>query len=696
MRAEFKILTVTTDIRDKSIHILASHDIARRTVDASRVIVCEKEHPETVLDYESIQVKRSEITLVLKEWPQPNTPYVITIKDITNIVDEMLLHVFTQTILFKTDVTETVSFKAPVYLANVTSPFNLDFQAFNPTIGETITTPFVMDETHPSGKFKLGYMIEVAADPVFNQILLSFYSTQNTHSLNLDYEGQVFVRVRVQKTSPDVETMHYGYWCVHSFYHTCATHQATPPESEAPIYEPDFEVCFVKSPSYNYDVAAMPYFTFKLNTLILNQSTYEQAHVVRLPHHTEERFEVETPQDSFYLRTPFENAESLQIYINGRRLAQNSGYHLLEDHHTVQFDTPITANNIVLFFYKVAQSSATSQVTTQHDFSEHEEINYQEESFLTTESQSDFCLTKGFNSQRSYMEVYLNGRRLAAMQDYHLEEDGHTVHFDTPVPANNVVLFFYQTIQAKTALLLDNYHVSVTNFEKEIPITRVLTEGQSITLYFSEDVLQNNSVYTVNFENLITAHGVFTPAPITVYTQADTFYSDILSVQNLLPAAVEENVIFASLVNASKLTDYYAKIKLTSSLKNKKYYEQVPEAEAVEKEQLTKYLAAKDCLLKLKARVAGFGGTGMKATLGEITLDLDLSAELIDGLLNDYNALIDKWKDALQGYKDFVADSATVVKSTWVGVHWRDYSHNPATRTRLDFIHTVPSHLRPY
>ena len=88
----------------------------------------------------------------------------------------------------------------------------------------------------------------------------------------------------------------------------------------------------------------------------------------------------------------------------------------------------------------------------------------------------------------------------------------------------------------------------------------------------------------------------------------------------------------------------------------------------------------KDSVLKLKAEGVFTGE--LKATLAEVSIEASTDPNDFDSYLKYLDDEINKWKDALQGEKDFEADSTWAVKSSRELSPFIDWSH-PIRRTRL-------------
>lgn len=194
--------------------------------------------------------------------------------------------------------------------------------------------------------------------------------------------------------------------------------------------------------------------------------------------------------------------------------------------------------------------------------------------------------------------------------------------------------------------------------------------------------IEDNCIYYIQISNLKDdTNKKMDQLKLTLYTAPSPCYCTIDTIRAIIDSSeLDDLTIVQNIKEASKLADYYSTIKLTAAKINKKYYEQNPDAEAIEKEQFVKYSTMKNSLLKLKTQ--GLLTGDLKATLGEISLDSESSPEEFDSLLESLDEEMGKWKDALQGYKDFDADTTSAVKSSREFSPFIDWSY-PLRRSRL-------------
>lgn len=199
-----------------------------------------------------------------------------------------------------------------------------------------------------------------------------------------------------------------------------------------------------------------------------------------------------------------------------------------------------------------------------------------------------------------------------------------------------------------------------------------------------KDGIKDNSIYEITFKNINGADGkALEYKKISIYTKPSPGYVTVEAVKSLLADYdIEDSFILQNIREASKLADYYSDIKLNSKIKNALYYSQVTYAEALEKEQFVRFMVAKICMCKIRADFSIEGG--VKSTLGEVTMEIASKKSDFEKIIDDYTLECEKWKNALQGYKDHVADSKSTVKSSSTAHSYTDEIRY--SRSKLDFI----------
>lgn len=209
------VLSIETDIRDKSIIVTTSSDINAYTVSEQSLCVYDKQNPNEMLQFESYAVKNNVITLSLKDWPIANLKYYIKLIDIENAVSKDLKINHGQTIVFKSNVISKVVFKTPVLNGVITNQILLEIEELS------------------EGTLVDSFYIELASDPYFNKLIYKTNFSGLEHLIELKYNGQLYARCRAQKLSDG----QYGVWEKTSFV---ISNDDNDLDIDNTIYEPEY------------------------------------------------------------------------------------------------------------------------------------------------------------------------------------------------------------------------------------------------------------------------------------------------------------------------------------------------------------------------------------------------------------------------------------------------------------------------
>lgn len=144
-------------------------------------------------------------------------------------------------------------------------------------------------------------------------------------------------------------------------------------------------------------------------------------------------------------------------------------------------------------------------------------------------------------------------------------------------------------------------------------------------------------------------------------SQFEPCYASPEEIVRMLDFEIDYDALMMQIKDASQLADYYANIKLNGPNKNQKYYTKLPGAMLFEKGQFVKNMVCMQTILQTRATLAieaGFGGK-----LGEIEFSPKGSIPDLASTLKYFTNEADKWKLALQGYKDYIPDPTSALKS---------------------------------
>lgn len=177
----------------------------------------------------------------------------------------------------------------------------------------------------------------------------------------------------------------------------------------------------------------------------------------------------------------------------------------------------------------------------------------------------------------------------------------------------------------------------------------------------TQESIPKNCLVTVRLKDVRSDIRVLEDYTDKFYSVLEPCYGDIKDISGLLELDLDPEIVYYHLVEASKLADYYADIKLTGIYKNRPYYNKVDYAKDFEKAMFVKYYTANQVLSQIRSGLAYSASLGGK--LGEIEYTPKGALPDLTSVLKGLLAEADKWKLALQGYKDHPADSKSAVKA---------------------------------
>ena len=179
MYQEFSITSIDTIIQNKQIVITANKAINKNNNDNIVIQVYERETKTPVLF--DFAIDFCTLTITLKEWPIPNTDYIIGVTGITSVTDDTLDANIKKRIRFVSNVMSKVKISSPAMFEEIKS---LDIK-----LSEHAELP-----EHIVNKFYL----EISTDNAFFNITNKLTLDKDTATLYLKQNGQHFIRARVQ------------------------------------------------------------------------------------------------------------------------------------------------------------------------------------------------------------------------------------------------------------------------------------------------------------------------------------------------------------------------------------------------------------------------------------------------------------------------------------------------------------------
>lgn len=211
--SNFKILSIRTALTEKRIVIEATLDIDIRSVGYASVQLTEKES-KRIIDY-TPEVSGGVLTLNLREWPAPNTEYLLKIQQVLSVMGDQMEASLQRKIFFES-ATET--------LAEITKP--ADFEKIR-------SLEIALREIPLNEKAALtgSFYIEIARDNGFNAVVRETLTTQGVLSI-MDIEpGQYYIRARIQGTDT------YSEWSETKTFVLVGAAQQSKEDSDGPVLE---------------------------------------------------------------------------------------------------------------------------------------------------------------------------------------------------------------------------------------------------------------------------------------------------------------------------------------------------------------------------------------------------------------------------------------------------------------------------
>lgn len=190
MYQEFLVLSIDTLLNEKKILITTNRDIDPNTLKDTIIEVYER-GTKTPLLFEPV-IEAKNLAINLKDWPIPNTDYILSVKGLTSVAEEKLPSNIKRTIKFDSSVVSKV---------NIISP----------SMFEKIDDVFIeLKELADKEEDLVGsYYVEVSTDNAFYNIVAKGTFSKTVFKLALNKNKQYFIRARVQTTDENIQ---YGIW----------------------------------------------------------------------------------------------------------------------------------------------------------------------------------------------------------------------------------------------------------------------------------------------------------------------------------------------------------------------------------------------------------------------------------------------------------------------------------------------------
>lgn len=229
MYYSFEVVNLQTNLKDKQIIVNYSMDINRNNTNGTVIEVFERASKSPVM-FDDV-ISRDKIIITLRDWPIPNTEYVLSVKGVRSITDEETNKGLKTSFSFKSEVINS---------AKIIAPTNFE------KIDEVLIK---LKESCPKDKdeeeFINSFYIEIGLDNNFIDVPYKMFIQDKSEVVaGLRRYGQYYIRARVQKTDEN-EEIQYGEWSETStfIYGDEKEDGGLPPiiDPDDPVEEPDLE-----------------------------------------------------------------------------------------------------------------------------------------------------------------------------------------------------------------------------------------------------------------------------------------------------------------------------------------------------------------------------------------------------------------------------------------------------------------------
>lgn len=188
MYQEFAVVSIDTIIQDKQIILTSNKAINQNSLNDIVIELFERAtKTPLIFDYE---VDFDKLIIKLKEWPIPNTDYILGVAGMTSITDETLGTNIKKRLQFKSNVVSIVKITSPIMFEEIKS---LDIK--------------LLESAEDATNLTNSFYIEVATDNSFFNITNKTTLNSNTVTIALKEQGQHFIRARVQ-----TDDANYSIW----------------------------------------------------------------------------------------------------------------------------------------------------------------------------------------------------------------------------------------------------------------------------------------------------------------------------------------------------------------------------------------------------------------------------------------------------------------------------------------------------
>jgi hypothetical protein len=188
MYQEFSIISIDAITKSKQIIVTANKAINENNNEGIIIQVYERETKTPVLfDYD---IDFESLVITLKEWPIPNTDYILGVSGITSVTDDSLDTNIKKRLKFDSNVVSEVKITSPAVFEEI----------------QKLEIKLVETADMPESLVNLFY-VEVATDNAFFNVTNKATIDKDNMIMFLKETGQYFIRARVQ-----VDESNYSIW----------------------------------------------------------------------------------------------------------------------------------------------------------------------------------------------------------------------------------------------------------------------------------------------------------------------------------------------------------------------------------------------------------------------------------------------------------------------------------------------------
>lgn len=190
MYQEFSVQSIDSLLNKKQILISTNRDIDPNTLKDTVIEVFER-GTKTPLLFEPI-IEGKNLAINLKDWPIPNTDYILSVKGLTSIAGEKL----------ETNIKRKITFDSNVISKAI---------VLNPSMFEKTSDPLIelKEISEKDEDIINSFYIEVSTDNAFYNIVAKGVFNKPIFRLSLVKNKQYFLRARIQTNDG---TDQYGLW----------------------------------------------------------------------------------------------------------------------------------------------------------------------------------------------------------------------------------------------------------------------------------------------------------------------------------------------------------------------------------------------------------------------------------------------------------------------------------------------------